>query len=80
MVNRFWVTRTGVVALAFALLAGAQNHPRGNSGAAKEQQATPHPGPVLLDGWGRPVSFPKEALHRRSQPLPPLFVFTNYGG
>jgi len=67
MVNRFWVTRTGVVALAFALLAGAQNHPRGNSGAAKEQQATPHPGPVLLDGWGRPVT---DALKPGEKPGP----------
>jgi hypothetical protein len=65
--NRFGAARIGLAALAFTLLAGAQKAPRNNSGAAKEQQATPHPGPVLLDGWGRPVT---DALKPGENPGP----------
>jgi hypothetical protein len=54
------MTTRFVAAIAFAallspLLAGAQSAPANKQGAAKEQQAAPPAGPMLLDGWGRPV-------------------------
>jgi len=55
MANRFGAPMMAVAALALSALAGAQTAPRSNSGAGKEPQATPGAGPVLLDGWGRPV-------------------------
>lgn len=54
MANRLWVPTIALAVLAFSPVADAQNAPANNSAAVKEQQATSHP--VLLDGWGWPVS------------------------
>jgi hypothetical protein len=67
MASRFGAPMIVLAALAFPLLAGAQSTPRNNSGAAQEQQATPHPGPALLDGWGQPVT---DALKPGEKPGP----------
>ncbi len=67
MADRFGAPMIVLAAVAFSLIAGAQNAPRINSGATAEQQATPHPGPVLLDGWGRPVT---DALKPGEKPGP----------
>ena len=68
MAGRFGAPMIVLAAVAFSLVAGAQNAPRINSGATTEQRATPHPGPVLLDGWGRPVT---DALKPGEKPGPP---------
>jgi hypothetical protein len=67
MADRFGAPMIVLAAVAFALIAGAQNAPRITSGATTEQQATSHPGPVLLDGWGRPVT---DALKPGEKPGP----------
>ena len=67
MGNRFGAVGIIFAALAFPLLAGTQTASRSASGATKEQQATPHPGPVLLDGWGQPVT---DALKPGEKPGP----------
>ena len=67
MANRLGVPAIGAAALAFALLAGAQNVPSGNSASGNEKQAAPASGPLLLDGWGRPVT---DALKPGEKPGP----------
>jgi hypothetical protein len=66
MANRFGASMFVLAALTLPPLAGAQTAPRNNSGAAKGQ-AAPSPGPVLLDGWGRPVI---DALRAGEKPGP----------
>ena len=67
MATRFGASIIALAAVAFSMPVHAQTAPRNNSGATKEQQATPHPGPALLDGWGRPVT---DALKPGEKPGP----------
>ena len=53
MRNSFVVTMILLAGLVLSTATHAQTGPIYNSTAAKDGKSTP--GPVLLDGWGRPV-------------------------